>query len=305
MLTIARTYGFDKLTRFFAVFLPRHKPFPFRISSEEQQATFFVAALSSAVGEDLRPMFLDLGFPIEDSIYDQIKNVTDVAAAFRDPNPQPCQLQIVEVGSTVQLNGTSSFDVFQNPLTYNWTLISRPPQSNSTLNARDTGTPTFVADVLGEYAISLRVSNGLLISPSREATVLAGISYNFSTSSEYDVQIVSNSTISDFQFNGTAIIFNVSGKNGTSGFCEICIPTAMMNNSFTVYVDGANTNYDLLPCSNSTYSYLYFNYALSTKEVIIVPEFPSFLILPLFIIVTLFAVTFFKRKHLFNARAST
>ena len=68
-----------------------------------------------------------------------------------------------------------------------------------------------------------------------------GMFYDFNVTSECHVQTICNSTISDFQFNGTEIMFNVSGENGTAGFCRICIPTALMNDTFTVYVDGVNT----------------------------------------------------------------
>lgn len=96
----------------------------------------------------------------------------------------------------------------------------------------------------------------------------------------HHVTTICNSTISNFNFNDAyngstkALIFNVTGENETAGFCRIRIPTALMNDTFTVYVDGVNTTYTLLPRSNATYSYLYFTYNHSTKEVIIIPEFP-------------------------------
>jgi len=64
-----------------------------------------------------------------------------------------------------------------------------------------------------------------------------------------------------------------------------------------VFVNGTEVSYNLLSCSNRTYSYLYFNYRHSTQEVIIIPEFPSFLIMPLFMIATLLAVIVQNRKH--------
>jgi parallel beta-helix repeat protein len=126
---------------------------------------------------------------------------------------------------------------------------------------------------------------------------LMGLFSDLKATSEYHVTTICNSTISDFQFNGTAIIFNVTGVDGTTGFCRICIPTALMNETYRVFVDGTEVQHTLLPCSNSTHSYLYFNYTHSTQEVIIIPEFPSFLILPLFMIATLLAVIVYKRKH--------
>jgi parallel beta-helix repeat protein len=126
---------------------------------------------------------------------------------------------------------------------------------------------------------------------------LMGMFSDFNATSEYHVQIICNSTVSNFQFNGTAISFNVTGVDGTTGFCRICIPTALMNATYKVFVNGTEVSYNLLPFSNETDSYLYFNYTHSTQEVIIIPEFPSFLILPLFMIATLLAVIVYKRKH--------
>jgi len=125
---------------------------------------------------------------------------------------------------------------------------------------------------------------------------LMGMFSDFNTTSEYHVYTICNSSITSFQYNGTALSFNVSGEDGTAGFCRICIPAALMNDTFRVLVNGTEIPCSLLPCSNSTHSYLYFNYTHSTKEVIIITEFPSFLILPLFMIATLLAVIVYRRK---------
>jgi len=119
---------------------------------------------------------------------------------------------------------------------------------------------------------------------------------DFNATPEYNVQTVCNSTISDFQFNGTTISFNASGENGTTGFCRICFPTALINGTFTVFVNGTEVPYTLLPESTSTNSYLYFTYHHSTQEVIITPEFPSFLILSLFLIATLLTAMLYKKR---------
>ena len=111
-----------------------------------------------------------------------------------------------------------------------------------------------------------------------------------------DVQVVSNSTISDFQFNGTAILFNVSGVNGTTGFCNVCVPTALLNGTLTVLVNGTQVHYSLLPISNSSNSYLYFTYGHSTEQIIIVSEFPSFIVLPLLMMATLLAIIIYRKK---------
>jgi parallel beta-helix repeat protein len=136
---------------------------------------------------------------------------------------------------------------------------------------------------------------------------LMGMFSDFNLTSEQHVQTICDSLISGFQFNGTAIRFSVSGENGTAGFCRICIPTALMSGTCRVLVNDTEVPYDLLPCSNETYSYLYFNYTHSTQEVVIIPEFPSFLVLSILMIVTLLTVVVFKRKdvHIDRRRFDT
>jgi len=125
---------------------------------------------------------------------------------------------------------------------------------------------------------------------------LMGMFSDSNATSKYHVQTICNSSISDFLFDGTAIRFNVTGDNDTTGFCRICIPTALMNAIYKVFVNGTEASYNQLPCSNETYSYLYFNYTHSTQAVIIIPEFPSFLIPMLSMIAALLAVTVYRRR---------
>jgi len=131
---------------------------------------------------------------------------------------------------------------------------------------------------------------------------LMGKVHSFNTSSG-DVYAICNSTISDFQCyydseNQTNVIkFDVNGTEG-SGFCRICIPHTILNETYTVLVDGHEPDYvNYTLYDNGTHHWIYFNYQHSVHEIVIVPEFPSFLILPLFMIATLLAVIVYKRKH--------
>jgi len=84
-----------------------------------------------------------------------------------------------------------------------------------------------------------------------------------------DFQIISNSTVSDFQLNSTALLFNLTGENGTAGFCRANIPTAIINGTLTVFVDGTEVPYSFLSAANSTETYLYFTYSHSTEQVVV------------------------------------
>jgi len=98
---------------------------------------------------------------------------------------------------------------------------------------------------------------------------LVGMFHSFNVDSEHSVQTICNSTISGFQFNGTAISFNVTGEDGNTGFCRISIPTDLMNGNYTVFVNGIEVPHILLPISNSAHSYLYITYNHSTHKIVI------------------------------------
>jgi parallel beta-helix repeat protein len=125
---------------------------------------------------------------------------------------------------------------------------------------------------------------------------LMGMFSDFNATLECHVQTVCNSSISDFQVNGTAISFNVSGESGTAGFCRVCIPTALMNGTYKVFVNGTEVPYSLLSCSNSTYSYLYFTYNHSTQEITIIPELPTWTSTLLILTVLTVAIATYKRR---------
>ena len=161
---------------------------------------------------------------------------------------------------------------------------------NGTDHNQGSGQNISGSDGIGDTEYSIDVDN-------MDHYPLMGILSDFNATSEHHIQTICNSSISSFQSDGTSIIFNVTGENGTAGFCRICIPTALMNATYRVFVNGTEVQHTLLPCSNSTYSYLYFSYTHSTQEVVIIPEFPLFLILPLFMIATLLAVIVYKRKY--------
>jgi parallel beta-helix repeat protein len=120
----------------------------------------------------------------------------------------------------------------------------------------------------------------------------------------YSVDVVSNSTVSEFTFNpseGALLRFNVTGDDGTSGFCRVTIPKSLLwvEDGWTVYVGEESVNYTIIP--DNDYTYLYFTYNHSIKAVLIqgthvIPEFPPAIFLPFLMILTMLAVVFAKRR---------
>jgi len=146
------------------------------------------------------------------------------------------------------------------------------------------------SDGIGDTSYNIDLDN-------QDSYPLMGPFSDFNATSRYRVQTVCNSTISDFEFNGTAIRFNLYGDNGTSGFCRICIPTTLLNYNYKVFINVTEVPHTLLSCSNSTHSYLYFTYNHPSQEVVIISEFPALIVAPLFMITTLLVVMVYRRKY--------
>ncbi len=95
--------------------------------------------------------------------------ITCQATANAGPN------QSVSTGATVTLDGSASGDVCHDPLTYSWSLLSRPTGSTATLTGANTVSPKFVADVEGTYVAQLIVNNGITNSAPATVTITAAI----------------------------------------------------------------------------------------------------------------------------------
>jgi len=122
----------------------------------------------------------------------------------------------------------------------------------------------------------------------------------------YFVDVISNSTVSNFHFNpdeGPFLRFNVTCDDGTAGFCRVTIPKDLLwaDNGWTITVGNQTiTNYTTIP--NENFTYLYFTYNHSTQTVTIqgtgvIPEFPSS-ILPLgFLMLVTIPLIFTKKRY--------
>ena len=123
------------------------------------------------------------------------------------------------------------------------------------------------------------------------------------TSNLANITIQSNSTLSDFSFDTLTkpISFNISGDEGTTGYCNVSIPHVLpTGNPWLITVNEKLKGYN--PVQNSTHTSLHFNYVhLDNLQIEIsgrenIPEIPTYLVVPFFVIVTLIAV--FSKKYL-------
>jgi hypothetical protein len=100
-----------------------------------------------------------------DSVTVSFENVQPVADAGGN--------QSVMVGDTVGLDGIASHDDNLDPLTFAWSVVSKPEGSQAQLSDPQAVQPIFVADRAGTYVVSLVVNDGWVDSEPANVTIEA------------------------------------------------------------------------------------------------------------------------------------
>lgn len=84
--------------------------------------------------------------------------------------------QSINAGAVATLDGGASSATDQKPLTYSWTLTSKPAGSTATLSSANAVKPTFTADIAGTYGATLTVNDGRADSTASTVNVNAAVS---------------------------------------------------------------------------------------------------------------------------------
>lgn len=144
------------------------------------------------------------------------------------------QAQNVITSSKVTLNGSGSTDANNDPLTYSWTLSSKPNGSSAALGDVTSSTPYFTPDIPGIYVVSLVVNDGKLDSTISTVTITsantnvapvanAGLNQNVATNSSV---VLSGALSSDANSDPLSYVWTITSKPATS--------SASLSNSTTV-----------------------------------------------------------------------
>lgn len=165
-----------------------------------------------------------------------------------------------------------------------------------------TGVDRDPIDGIGDTSHIIEASN-------RDNFPLMGMFHSFNTSVGKHVNVMSNSTVDSFEYfesNSTIRMYLSSmTDNQTVGFCRLTIPKSLIPPPISVIINDGSTEllcYDDAVAVNTTHRWMYFAYEHSTNKIVIIPEFPSLLILPLFMALTLLAAVAYRRKDRANLK---
>ena len=111
--------------------------------------------------------------------------------------------QSVAVGSTVNLDGSASFDVDGDALNYQWVFVAKPTASQITLSNATTDSATFTADVEGNFVLGLVVNDGQLDSSQSQIYISALAPNTAPTLSPVGDQTVALGTTVNFNLTAT------------------------------------------------------------------------------------------------------
>jgi RHS repeat-associated protein len=112
---------------------------------------------------------------VNDGTADSAPKTVPITTANSRPVANAGLDQTAYVNDIVQLDGSASSDADKDPLSFFWSIISKPDQSASTLDSSSKINPTFVPDLSGLYVAQLIVNDGTVDSFPDTTTITANL----------------------------------------------------------------------------------------------------------------------------------
>ena len=108
---------------------------------------------------------------VNDGTLDSAPNTVNISTVNVAPVANAGPDQTVAVNALVILDGNGSSDANGDPLTYSWSLTSTPTGSGAVLSSPTSVSPTFTADLAGDYVVQLIVNDGTVDSAPKTVTI--------------------------------------------------------------------------------------------------------------------------------------
>ena len=193
------------------------------LSDETAESPTFVA---NADGD------YEVSLVVNDGLFDSAMDTVTITASNTPPVANAGPDQDVTTGATVTLNGSASDDPDGKTPTYLWSIESQPGGGTAVLSSETAASPTFVANVDGDYTISLVVNDGIYDSINYEEVVVtataAPVGVFADGQAKYDADCASchaagaydgtsKSGAGDLYSDGELLIININTLPGMSG----------------------------------------------------------------------------------------
>jgi archaellum component FlaF (FlaF/FlaG flagellin family) len=141
-----------------------------------EKPTGSIAALSNA--NSLQPQFTvdrqgsyRIELIVNDGQIDSQPAYVTISTENSKPIAKAGDDQTVKVQQTALLDGSASTDVDNDPLSFLWELLTKPSNSQTTLNNADSENPNLTPDKPGSYSVQLKVNDGQLDSAADQVII--------------------------------------------------------------------------------------------------------------------------------------
>jgi hypothetical protein len=202
--------------------------------------------------------------------------------------------------------GYNTLTLYANDTAGNWATLqtvtylvnfypdSTPLPSSSSSTQTPTPVPNQVPTLTPTTNVTATTDSGVKVELS--------ITGNVTSSQMSNVTITTNQSAST-----TTVSFTVTGESGATDFSNITIPKSVVSYGTIpiIYIDGALTSNQGFRQDSNNY-YVWYTTSFSTHTISIIfgtnslmPEFPTWIILPFFAIVILLSIIFVRKKSQF------
>ena len=169
-----------------------------------------------------------------DTVSVTISNIAPIADAGDD--------NIVDKGFAVTLSASNSFDADNDPLTYQWSLLSTPEGSTVEPPDNTQNSLTFTPDLIGIFQFSLTVNDGTIdsepVTVNIEATNTAPVANAGADMNQDTGSIITLNASNSSDFNNDPLTYFWTLQSQPSGSGIVLIDSDTVSPSFTANIAG-------------------------------------------------------------------